>query len=389
MDAASLPRLLGRRLRISALIAGTIGLAATLAAAAAPPAPVTNIGGELLGVSAVSASDAWAAGINGTRGADDLMMHWNGSHWARVTIPDKTANLDGVSADSASDAWAVGYGTAGANTVNVALHWNGTSWAKVPVPNPGKHHVAYLEGVSAIAPGDAWAVGSYNTDRGPTETANLALHWNGTAWTQVALPQPARDNALAVTALSPSDAWAVGEYFGPQFSQDVLVLHWNGTSWARIPTPKISGYLTAVSARSASDVVAVGSCCGPNFNKSLVLRWNGTAWTRQASPSPSSTGAASFNKLEGVTVLSATDAWAVGYYGRTTKHASVGKPFILHWNGTSWAQAAAPSFGASSGLDSVAALSPTDVWATGGVPDTAPIGNTLILHWNGSAWTRS
>jgi hypothetical protein len=375
-------------IRSAGLVAGGLGLILALAGAAVPRTPVTNIGGELLGVSAVSASDAWAGGI-GTGNPDDLMMHWNGTRWAKVAIPGKTDNLDSVSADSASDAWAVGYGSAGLKTVNVALHWNGTSWAKTAVPSVGVTPVVdQLVSVSALSPDDAWAVGSFSAGNGHDK--GLVLRWNGTAWARVAVPQPVRDNPLAVTVLSPNDAWAVGEYFaGPHFAQNVLVLHWNGTSWARVTTPKISGYLTAVSAQSASDIWAVGSCCGPFFNKSLVLHWNGTAWTRQASPSPSSTGVASFNKLRGVTALSPTDAWAVGYYGRTTQQGSVGKPLILHWNGTSWTQTAAPSFGSASGLDSVQALSPTDVWATGGVFQNKAIGNTLILHWNGSRWTRS
>jgi hypothetical protein len=166
-------------------------------------------------------------------------------------------------------------------------------------------------------------------------------------------------------------------------------LHWNGTCWARVPIPTISGYLTAVSAQSASDIWAVGSCCGPNYDKSLVLHWNGTAWTQQASPSPA--GVSGINALNGVIALSATDAWAVGYYGHYTGQGSVGKPFILHWNGTTWAQTAAPSFRSASGLDSVAAVSPTDVWGVGGVFQIRPnpVGNTLILHWNGTTWARS
>jgi hypothetical protein len=251
-------------------MAGGLGLTLTLAAAA-PGTPVTNIGGQLYSASAVSASDAWAVGLNG--GLTALMMHWNGTRWAKVAVPGKGATFNSLSADSASDAWAVGQGTQGSplNIVNVTLHWNGTAWAKVPVPSPGKYHLADLVGVSAVSPGDAWAIGYYRTHSGPIESANLAMHWNGTAWTEMNLPQPGRDNALAVTALSPTDVWAVGEYFGRHSSQDVLVLHWNGTSWARFATPRISGYLTAVSAQSASDIWAVGACCGPFFNKSLVL----------------------------------------------------------------------------------------------------------------------
>jgi len=96
-----------------------------------------------------------------------------------------------------------------------------------------------------------------------------------------------------------------------------------------------------------------------------------------------------FNRLNGVSAGSATDVWAVGYYGRITAQATAGKPLILHWDGTSWTQAASPFFGTASGLDSVAALSSTDAWATGGTFHKHRSGATVIMHWNGSAWTRS
>ena len=59
--------------------------------------------------------------------------------------------------------------------------------------------------------------------------------------------------------------------------------------------------------------------------------WDGTSWTQVPSP----------NKVSGENVLldvdarSATDVWAVGYYGTTAGH----KTLILHWNGSAWAVA--------------------------------------------------
>jgi hypothetical protein len=51
----------------------------------------------------------------------------------------RSGNLYGVSADSATDAWAVGdYGNPTTRAgETLVLHWNGTSWSKVASPNPG------------------------------------------------------------------------------------------------------------------------------------------------------------------------------------------------------------------------------------------------------------
>jgi hypothetical protein len=88
-----------------------------------------------------------------------------------------------VSADSPTDVWAVGdYTPAGDSvTLTLILHGDGTRWSKVPSPNPGGTTIgdSELYAVSALSPTDAWAVGQYDgLDR------RLILHWNGSAWSQ-------------------------------------------------------------------------------------------------------------------------------------------------------------------------------------------------------------
>lgn len=61
----------------------------------------------------------------------------------------------------------------------------------------------------------------------------------------------------------------------------------------------------------------------------LILHWNGTAWARVATPSPGTR----FNVLNGVSAVSARNAWAVGFY---RNQAAGALPLILHWNGTAW-----------------------------------------------------
>src|SRR5437870_13340710 len=76
-------------------------------------------------------------------------------------------SLSGVSADSATDAWAVGHSgqqVMGQPEETIVLHWNGTSWSKVVSPNPGgttSSSQSVVCGVSARSASDAWAVGNY------------------------------------------------------------------------------------------------------------------------------------------------------------------------------------------------------------------------------------
>ena len=87
-------------------------------------------------------------------GPNILALHWNGHIWSQVPSQGPASGLTGVTALSASDAWAVGTDMAG----TLVLHWNGHTWSQVPSPSPGSAHGS-LAGVSADSPSDAWAVG--------------------------------------------------------------------------------------------------------------------------------------------------------------------------------------------------------------------------------------
>ena len=298
----------------------------------------------LYGVSAVSASDAWAVGYSSINGVEHtLILHWNGTAWSKVTSPSPSSinDLDGVNAVSASDAWAVGYYRNNTTTVDdtLILHWNGTAWSKVTSPNPGSSNDNELVSVSAESASNAWAVGgSVNTGTDISDT--LILHWNGTAWSKVTSPNPGfeDENSFAgVSVLSPSDAWAFGGYFSDSTnSGNTMIGHWNGTAWSTVTTPN-PGYGDepyGMSADSASDAWAVGSYLTHSTGaaQTLILHWNGTAWSTVTSPNPSS----SADALYGVSAVSVSDAWAVGYYHNNTTSAY--DTLILHWNGTAWSK---------------------------------------------------
>ena len=133
-------------------------------------------------------------------------------------------------------------------------HWNGTAWTVQPTsPLDGT-----LFGDAAVSPSDAWAVGE---DYNGSDLQTLVEHWNGKAWTMQDSPNPGGltgDNyLLSVTGVSASDAWAVG-YYDNGSSQQTLIEHWNGTAWKVQSSPVLDGQLSGVSALSATDAWAVG-----------------------------------------------------------------------------------------------------------------------------------
>jgi hypothetical protein len=306
--------------------------------------------------------------------------------------------LNAVGARTSTDAWAVG-NFLGPNDddgqVMLAEHWNGSEWSQAPTPNVVRFDEK-LNAVSAAAANDVWAVGSTNKT-GFAHTDPLAAHWDGTSWTIVATPATtggSKSILFGVANLGGGNAWAVGR----SEANRALVENWDGSAWTIIPTPDpvapagstFSGStLTAVSARAANDIWAVGSFSaaqGTNSNSfTLIMHWNGSAWTIVPSPNPATPSPVNGVRqtLNGVVEISPTDAWAVGNTVDTVS-GSFGpdKPIAMHWNGTAWSLATLPNLGGHGLLASVTASSSTSVWAAGPAGDT-----TSVLHWNGTSWT--
>ena len=277
--------------------------------------PTLGVSSALLAVSASTATDAWAVGFSVLGRHDDgtLIEHWNGTAWSvnsSLVVTGFVAELTGVADLSPTNAWAVGTG-------NGALleHWNGSAWSSVTIPDPDFTPGAG-QSISASSPTDIWVVGTtVNTTTGTT-TAE-ALHFNGTAWAVVPMQQPGTNTPTigAVTAISATDAWAVGEDIGATSAPggSTLIEQWNGTKWSIVPspTPGADPGLTGVAARGSSDVYAVGNNL-PSINggavQGLVLRWNGSTWSQDTDPTDGT-----YSPLfAAATVPGAANEWAVG-----------------------------------------------------------------------------
>jgi hypothetical protein len=313
------------------------------------------------------AQDVWSVGYYYTSGSgthQTLAEHWNGSGWSIVSSPNQTSHsyLFSAAAVSSNDVWAVGAYT-GTNGLYQTLieHWNGGQWSIVPSPDPGSGD-NFLSSVNAASANDVWAAGYYNNTGGLPQT--LVLHWNGSAWSQVAGANiPASSNYLySVKALAANDVWATGAYTGTSGLQ-TLAEHWNGSAWSIVASPNPGSgdnVLYGAAAASMSDVWAVGYLTNTlNLRQTLIEHWNGSAWSVAANSSPGSQD----NALQSVAAISANDVWAVGSY---QNNGAPNKALIEHWNGTAWSLAGAYNSGAYDNiLLGVAAVSPTDLWAAG------------------------
>jgi hypothetical protein len=404
-------RLLNRVLSVLSLavVLGWVSIvpaAPTALGAAGPLSPNPGTDNYLRAVSATSGTSAWAVGYyfnTAANATDTLVLHWNGTSWAKASSPNPSSTdneLLGVSATSATNAWAVGYYTNNKSGIDdtLILHWNGKTWSQMKSASPSASFNG-LFGVSATSGANAWAVGYYCVLHCGLNIGfnTLLLRWNGTTWSRVTIPDPSTTgNGLSgVSATSTSNAWAAGYYINPAtHATDTLTERWNGTAWSKVASANPNSTFTSlsgVSADSPTDAWAAGSyqISTPGTTGTFTEQWNGTAWSKAATPSPSP----SSNYLFGVNANSGTDVWAVGRYcasgcGGTSE---VDKTLLLHWNGSRWSKVSNPNPSSSfNELWGVSAVSAHNAWAVGDYCTPACSAyHTLILHWNGSTWTQT
>lgn len=386
--------------------------------------PSPSAGGSHSSLESVTApeGDAWAVGETFAPSANTLIEHWTGSAWKIVPSPNRATTSNTFSAVSpipgAGQIWAAGglvarlvqgrWTVLPAPNIGVDHHltgvatvagnhmlrawavgqiqpryspsiatvdrWTGARWAPMTVPQPGPANG--LAGVTALAPNDAWAVGT----RYSIVNRTLTEHWNGKTWAVVNSPSlgPGDSGLFAVTGIGPNDVWASGQANNDQ----PLLEHWNGRRWSMVSSAPFTDpvSLNGISGRPGTDVWAVGTDQSEFGDLPVAERWDGSTWKVIPIKNPTFP----FGELETVSVLSNSDVWAGGYY---LDNASVRRPLIEHWNGQTWNYVPSPDPGSvDTEILSLQAHSATDVLAAGkawGPKDRPPI----IERWNGSRWS--
>ena len=407
-----------------ATIASTAAIAAP--AQAGPPAgPAKMLPGAaaLNSVYCTASTNCWAVGFKETakQATVNQVVRWNGKKWTAVSAPNpggtKTNNfseLFAVRCTTASDCWAVGEYQGTLSQLAEVLHWNGSKWAQVRVPEPGGTHegqFTFLTDVACTSANDCWAVGEYGARAiGSVVGRNLALRWTGKKWFKVKAPNPAGtnqndvNNLTAVRCTSIKDCWAGGTDgvdVGPGLQLDEM-LHWNGTKWSGVNVPSPAGFMigafneiNGLSCTSASDCWAIGSYGGGGVSDetflNMALHWNGHKWAQATTPNPAGTAASNSNTLNSVNCTAANNCWAVGTFGDISTN-NLTKGEALHWKGSTWTQVKAPNPGGTAGGDqseynSVRCVSARDCWIAGFSRKGSNPDLDLTLHWNSTKWS--
>ena len=313
---------------------------------------------------------------------EDPCGAWEDLNTPALPVNYGTTILRDLAVVANDDVWAVGDPSVEVAFLdyeykNYVLHWDGSAWTEIPVPNPGVMPSPYqatgLQAIDASGPADVWAVGNWERQDslGFVIDQPLVLRWNGAQFQQLIVPNTNSDTyTYGVKVLAPDDAWLVGGGYEP------LAIHWDGSSFEEtpVPMPGVGGTpgfdLVDVDGVASDDVWAVGGGSDGDFSgTTYIVHWDGSAWEIVPGPAP---GFA--RRLFDIHARASDDVWAVGQYEKIVGGAVQYYGWVIHWDGSSWElfDGAVEPVGSLS----VHAFAPDDVYA----------GGSQIYHFDGTSW---
>ncbi len=195
-----------------------------------------------------------------------VALEWRGRSWsAEHAFTDQPG---GVIASGPDDVWGFDSGTPSAD------HYNGTSWSAIPIP------VIAAQASGNAAAGD-WVTGTVAAQPGRVEL----MHWSKGAWRNAALPKiavPKGDQMFpgAVDAATLSDIWLTVST-GPTAGHGpvtAVLLHWNGKAWSKVAVPK------GVSPSSVASDGHGGAWLTPDTAATVMYHYAGGRWTHVPRP---------------------------------------------------------------------------------------------------------
>ena len=218
-------------------------------------------------VAAFSTRSIWAGGTDSRD--QSLVVRWNGSHWATVTIPGASRfSQDLVVGSSASDVWVFGTNAKGTKK---AFHWDGAHWHAIAMPMAS---AAVPVVVSATS---VWVTGQV-TCKIPARPAawkcvTPVYRWNGRTWRKTSIGE-----WVASLATGQGTVMAAGVVpHDDNLDGPVGAFRWTGATWAPVSMPHPQGAEPKIGMDSASDVWI--SSADPNVARDYELYWNGHTWS--------------------------------------------------------------------------------------------------------------
>ena len=280
----------------------------------------------------VAVGAALAAGLVGAPAAhgSTLTPEWQ-MVYRSSALPSGSDGLMGVTAINATNAWAAGDKGSGASRRPSFMHWDGHTWSAYVNSNLGKiPGLAQFEPstVRATAANNVWIFG--NTSSGG---AAVVVYHGSNEWSAPELPSFFEGGLTAV--ISPTNVWGVTyEGCGSTGGQQ-CVEHWNGRHWSATTAP---GDIQSVT--SAGKYVYFLALTGV---KNFATYSIGTPVIYEPTTGKMNTIAGP--KLQVTNEADSLVVEADGHKYIEGRLTTGGQPFrIWYFNGSAWAQMKVPAY---------------------------------------------
>jgi hypothetical protein len=266
------------------------------------PSPVDAF---IYSIDMISPTDGWMAGYEGWENSDEMwgegrgrnmlgnvILHWDGQQWNKITPPVKN-DIVMIQMIASNEGWATAED-------GILLKWDGIAWKQVP--NPSKK----TPEISMISLNEGWAIDG---------TENI-YHWNGFRWSLFPVPEGctmacAIENLSMVSA---QDGWVSGWYQDDDYHSHDAIFRWDGKKWNLLYSKHIvggGGHVEWIQAFSATNVW-VGVWNGMHVHD--IIHWDGNDWQEIAG---------SWVEYKRVSSISENKAW----FQRGDRN-------LYYWNGT-------------------------------------------------------
>jgi hypothetical protein len=191
------------------------------------PVGLVPAGGFINDFRVLVGGTVWAVG-------GSTVLRFDGRTWTAVPLPadaQPSVNLLHVWASGPTDVWITSQDA-------LLLHWDGANLQRHSY-GPFGHGTETLESGWASSPSDVWVGG--RSSIGP----KLA-HFDGSTWTETAVPNIGYAGPFAIWGWCPTNVWAVGD----------AIFHFDGANWLQVRT---WFSLYTVSGTGPDDIWAAGT----------------------------------------------------------------------------------------------------------------------------------
>lgn len=368
-------------------------------------------------VSMVSPTEGWAlAQVTKTPAGSShdavTFYHFQNGTWTPVslTLSQQAAGLlrnggsggfnGAISMDSATDGWALARNF---NVNAVLFHFSNGKWQEVEHTPPSPN----LAGIQATSAHSVWVF----TDPYSSASAEI-YHFDGTTWTQQTINASLSAHARILSFQMSSDSlgWAVvsasGDFGNPEYTviQYAGANIWNAHS---VINAGSLGEISGLAMVSPEEGWAIGSRAinGPSSVTAgrpvpqVIYHYTHGKW--QSAPlSIESAGA--FVTLQKIVMRSADDGWIIAQDQNqrpgVTASGIERRAILLHYDGSSWKQVAAPNVGGDASAITGMAFAGDAGWACGYVAalpsgqdiqdsDVPSYGSPMLWTLHDGAWS--